>query len=150
MTAPYYESYAPGSGRLEPRAHLHSDAASLSLDGSWRFRYSPTVVAADFTSPDFDDSGWDTLAIPSSWPMHGYGKPAYTNVRYPFPVDPPHVPTENATGDHRVGFDLPADWPAVRAQKLFRKLEVTYAEPARAVAATLLDLRPETGTAVGA
>jgi phenylacetic acid degradation operon negative regulatory protein len=38
---------------------------------------------------------------------------------------------------------LPADWPAVQAQKLFRKLEVSYAEPARAVAATVLDLRPE-------
>jgi phenylacetic acid degradation operon negative regulatory protein len=37
---------------------------------------------------------------------------------------------------------LPAGWPAAGAQKLFRELELTYAEPARAVAATLLDLRP--------
>ena len=58
MTAPYYETHAPGAGRREPRAHLHSDAASLSLDGSWRFRYSPTVPAADFVAPDFDDARW--------------------------------------------------------------------------------------------
>lgn len=37
---------------------------------------------------------------------------------------------------------LPADWPAVRAQKVFRELETGYEEPARAVADGLLDLRP--------
>jgi phenylacetic acid degradation operon negative regulatory protein len=37
---------------------------------------------------------------------------------------------------------LPAGWPAVRAQKVFRELEFTYAAPARAAGAALLDLRP--------
>jgi phenylacetic acid degradation operon negative regulatory protein len=39
---------------------------------------------------------------------------------------------------------LPPDWPAVRAQKVFRDLEGAYAEPAEAIAAGLLDLRPDT------
>jgi beta-galactosidase len=115
MVTPYYETHVPGAGRREPRAHLRTDAASLSLDGDWRFRYSPAVPPADFAGTDVDDSGWDLLAVPSSWPMHGYGAPAYTNVRYPFPVDPPRVPTENATGDHRFTFELPAQWPAGNA-----------------------------------
>jgi phenylacetic acid degradation operon negative regulatory protein len=38
---------------------------------------------------------------------------------------------------------LPPDWPAVRAQKVFRDLEAAYAEPARAIAAGLLDLQPD-------
>jgi phenylacetic acid degradation operon negative regulatory protein len=38
---------------------------------------------------------------------------------------------------------LPRDWPAVRAQKVFRDLEAAYAEPARATAATLLDFQPD-------
>ena len=50
--------------------------------------------------------------MPSLWQLHGHGKPAYTNVPYPFPVDPPRVPSDNPTGDHRLRFDLPADWPA--------------------------------------
>ena len=37
---------------------------------------------------------------------------------------------------------LPGDWPAVRAQKVFRDLERACREPAAAVAAGLLDLRP--------
>ena len=42
-----------------------------------------------------------------------YGRPIYTNVQYPFPIDPPHVPDENPTADHRRTFELP-DWSAER------------------------------------
>jgi phenylacetic acid degradation operon negative regulatory protein len=38
---------------------------------------------------------------------------------------------------------LPQDWPAVRAQKVFRHLEAALDGPARAVAAALLDTRPD-------
>jgi beta-galactosidase len=108
-----HETYAPGSGRAQARAHLHTDAPTLSLDGDWRFHLSPAVPEdEDFADPKFDDAAWGTIPVPSSWPMHGHGQPAYTNVVYPFPVDPPRVPTENPTGDHRLVFELPADWPA--------------------------------------
>ena len=42
--------------------------------------------------------------------MFGYGKPNYTNVRYPFPVDPPHVPQDNPCGLYRRAFALPEGW----------------------------------------
>ena len=45
--------------------------------------------------------------------MHGFGRPAYTNQKYPFPVDPPYVPDENPTGDHRLVFWLPESDRAV-------------------------------------
>ena len=48
--------------------------------------------------------------MPSHWQLHGHGAPAYTNVVYPFPVEPPHVPDENPTGDYRVRFTVPEDW----------------------------------------
>jgi beta-galactosidase/beta-glucuronidase len=76
-----------------------------------RFRYSPTAHGDDrFAAADFDDSGWQTLTVPSHWQLAGFGAPAYTNVRYPFPVDPPRVPDGNPTGDYRVSFDLPGGW----------------------------------------
>jgi beta-galactosidase len=105
-----------GHGGLPPRAWPGgSDAGSLDLSGSWRFRLSPRATDdAGFADPRFDDSGWARLPVPSHWQLHGYGAPAYTNVRYPFPVDPPHVPTENPTGDYRVGFRLPEGWDAER------------------------------------
>lgn len=109
------EDFTPGSGRLAPRAALRSDAPSLDLNGTWRFRLSPTAGAAeDFAAPGYDDSGWAELPVPAHWPLHGHGSPAYTNVAYPFPIDPPHVPAENPTGDHRRAFDLPDGWTGGR------------------------------------
>ncbi|MFJ9542299.1 glycoside hydrolase family 2 TIM barrel-domain containing protein [Streptomyces sp. NPDC101225] len=107
---------APGRGALRPaRSWLHSDAPSLSLNGPWRFRLSPTAsVPEDFAAEGFDDGGWDSIPVPSHWVLQGdgaHGRPIYTNVRFPFPIDPPHVPDENPTGDYRRLFDVPAGWP---------------------------------------
>ena len=109
-------SFSPGSGRrVRPRAHVLSDAASINLSGTWRFRYSarPDLVTADAAAGDFDDSGWDDIELPGHWVLQGrddWGSPAYTNVRYPFPIDVPNVPDENPTGDHRLTFELEEDF----------------------------------------
>ena len=106
----YYEDPGPGYGVLPARAAVRTDAGRLSLNGQWRFRLAETVPDDGFEKVDFDGSEWAYLPVPSSWPMHGHGRPVYTNQKYPFPVDPPYVPDENPTGDHRLGFDLPASW----------------------------------------
>ncbi|MFI1927090.1 glycoside hydrolase family 2 TIM barrel-domain containing protein [Streptomyces sp. NPDC020377] len=113
--SPHVSDTAPGRGALRPaRSWLHSDAPARSLNGPWRFRLSPTAsVAEEFAAEDYDDQGWEDLPVPSHWVLEGdgaHGRPIYTNVQFPFPIDPPHVPDENPTGDHRRHFDLPADW----------------------------------------
>ncbi|MGW2825978.1 glycoside hydrolase family 2 TIM barrel-domain containing protein [Streptomyces sp. NPDC001443] len=110
----YVEDVSPGSGALPPRAwYASSDAASLSLNGSWRFRLSPTADARDdsFAEEGYDAGDWAEVTVPGHWVLQGHGSPVYTNHLYPFPVDPPHVPTDNPTGDHLRSFDLPEDWP---------------------------------------
>ena len=116
-SVPLLADTAPGRGaRRAPRSWLHSDAPALSLNGEWRFRLSPTAaVSEDAAAEGFDDAGWDTIPVPSHWVLQGdgkYGRPIYTNVQFPFPIDPPHVPDENPTGDYRRRFTLPADWAA--------------------------------------
>ncbi|MFF1879259.1 glycoside hydrolase family 2 TIM barrel-domain containing protein [Leifsonia sp. NPDC058230] len=113
--SPYLADTAPGRGaRRPPRSWLHSDAPSLSLNGDWRFRLSPFApTTEDVAAADFDDSGWDSIPVPSHWVLQGdgaYGLPIYTNVQFPFPVDPPHVPDENPTGDYRRTIEVPAEW----------------------------------------
>ncbi|MDQ1531679.1 MAG: beta-galactosidase, partial [Microbacteriaceae bacterium] len=95
-----------GTGTIAPRARFATDAPVLDLNGEWAFRLSPSLAAApdDFGSEDLDDSGWGRLPVPSSWPMHGHGAPAYTNTMFPFPVDVPFVPDENPVGDLRRPF----------------------------------------------
>ncbi|MFE3828993.1 glycoside hydrolase family 2 TIM barrel-domain containing protein [Streptomyces sp. NPDC059092] len=115
----YVESRDPGQGRLAPRARYRSDAVALDLDGAWRFRLADSLhdLTPDFEAPDHDDTGWERLPVPSSWQMRDvadaprHGTPAYTNVVYPFPVDPPRVPDANPTGEYRREFTLPPEWP---------------------------------------
>ncbi|MFF1870210.1 glycoside hydrolase family 2 TIM barrel-domain containing protein [Kitasatospora herbaricolor] len=109
------EDLSPGSGSLPPRAwYARSDACRLPLNGRWHFRLSPEADTHDesFAQPGYDASGWDGLTVPGHWVLQGHGAPSYTNTLYPFPVDPPRVPTENPTGDHLRYFDLPPGWPS--------------------------------------
>ncbi|MDF3142977.1 MULTISPECIES: glycoside hydrolase family 2 TIM barrel-domain containing protein [unclassified Streptomyces] len=124
-------SFSPGEGRLAPRASAPSDARRIDLDGRWRFRLSPSVgeMTEGFQEPGFDDSGWDHLRVPGMWQMEGlrdehgkflgvsqarFGLPAYTNIAYPFPVDPPHPPQDNPRGEYRRVFGLDSVAPGSR------------------------------------
>ncbi len=53
--------------------------------------------------------------MPCSWQCAGFGRPIYTNIEYPFAVDPPSVPLEeNETGDYFRTFALPQHWSGRR------------------------------------
>ncbi len=107
----HLDSTEPGQGNLTAHAAFASSLGSLSLNGHWRFRWSPDLASAPtgVETEAFDDtsadSGFADLEVPSSWSMHGYGAPAYTNVKFPFPLDPPFPPDANPIGDHRLRFD---------------------------------------------
>ncbi len=99
-------SRAPSQGTVAPRSRFRTSLVQQSLNGLWRFRYAVSLATAG-SSPqavDLDDSAWDEIPVPSSWPMHGYGAPAYTNVQFPFPIDVPHPPDANGIADHRLTF----------------------------------------------
>ena len=100
-------SLEPGRGSLPARAYLASDAARLSLNGEWQFRLSPGIRTApnDGWQSGAAKTGFTALPVPSSWNMHGHGSPAYTNVQFPFAVEPPFVPDANPIGDYLVTFD---------------------------------------------
>ena len=88
------------------------------LNGRWDFYYAPNpaAVPAGFEQADFATDGWDQIPVPGNWQMHGYGRPNYSNVAYPYPVDPPRVPQDNPVGLYRRPFTLPAGWAAARQQ----------------------------------
>ena len=109
------DAYAPCAGRVEPpRAHLTSDAPRIDLCGEWDFEL---IVGESRRS--------GRMTVPSHWVLVGdgaWGRPAYTNVQYPFPVDPPHVPDANPTGVYRRGFLLPDSWSDASGRILLRLL----------------------------
>ncbi len=71
----------------------------ISLCGEWDFKYyaRPSDID-DFTDEGFCTNGFDKIDVPRSWQTvlgKGYDIPMYTNHLYPFPFDPPFVPSEN-------------------------------------------------------
>lgn len=66
------------------------------MNGEWDFRY----FARDIDCPDHITE-WEKTEVPSCWQTTGYEKPYYTNVNYPYPVDPPYVPDDNPVGVYR-------------------------------------------------
>ncbi|KAJ8774000.1 hypothetical protein K2173_009431 [Erythroxylum novogranatense] len=99
-----------------------------SLSGYWRFFLAPcpSRVPERFYDATFQDSHWDTLPVPSNWQMHGFDRPIYTNVVYPFPVDPPHVPDDNPTGCYRTYFQIPKEWQGRRILLHFEAVDSAF------------------------
>lgn len=108
----------PHENTLAPRAHyipydslekaLEGDKSKsdfyMLLNGEWDFKY----FARDIDCPDTIGE-WDKVKVPSCWQTTGYEKPYYTNVNYPYPVDPPYVPDDNPLGVYRRFVNIDAD-----------------------------------------
>ncbi|KAM0162055.1 hypothetical protein ACHAPG_002072 [Botrytis cinerea] len=123
--------------RLPARSY-YIPPSSLLLNGTWDFHYAPTPKHAPLpaqsntpsselgtkegyvnvpptankqieTIPD-DEVEWGHITVPGHWQLQGHGRPQYTNTIFPFPVCPPHVPTENPTGTYRRSFQVPKSW----------------------------------------
>ena len=84
-----------------------------SLDGLWRFCWSPNPAArpAEFWRPDADLSAFGTIQVPGHIEMQGYGELQYTNTLYPWDgraeLRPPEIDWDNApVGSYVLDFTL--------------------------------------------
>ncbi|MBL7008165.1 MAG: beta-galactosidase, partial [Planctomycetes bacterium] len=100
-----------------------------SLNGDWRFHWAPRPAErpAGFEAPDFDDSGWDTIDVPSCWQLRGYGQNRYLNQPYCFPPNPPFIPhDDNPVGSYRRSFEVPAEWDGRRVHVIFEGVKSAF------------------------
>lgn len=96
---------------------------SISLNGSWKFNWSPTPEGRNshFFDTNFNDANWKNFPVPANWEVNGYGTPIYVSAGYPFKIDPPRVTgtpdkryttfvERNPVGQYRRQFSLPENW----------------------------------------
>ncbi|RKP48865.1 beta-galactosidase subunit alpha [Cohnella endophytica] len=105
--------FVPFSDRSEALSYDRGSSPWFkSLNGIWKFHYSegPDRAPERFYENDYATSGWDDVKVPGHWQLQGYGNPHYTDLYYPFPVDPPRVPNDNPTGSYVREFELPDTW----------------------------------------
>jgi len=82
-----------------------------TLNGMWKFGFfpNPESVPAGFENGGLS-ADWKEIAVPSNWQMEGYGYPHYTNLVFPFAMNPPYVPKDNWTGCYVRSFECPQNW----------------------------------------
>ena len=121
----HYEDAIAGERGFSPYFRL--------LNGEWSFKYcnSDSDIPFGFEQNGFDSSLWDRIPVPSNWQMidpaqQKYGRPQYTNVKYPFPVDPPFVPDENPIGLYRRYINLPEGWMSRQVFLIFDGVDSAF------------------------
>ncbi|WP_408008119.1 beta-galactosidase subunit alpha [Pseudalkalibacillus sp. A8] len=128
--------------RIEPRTHFISfsnetEALTINreqssffqlLNGKWKFFYveHPVHIPEGFYSRTFEHEEWDDIQVPGVWQLQGYSKPHYTDLYYPFPVQPPYVPTQNPSGCYRRSFTIPNDWDNRRIYLCFDGVDSAF------------------------
>ena len=114
------------------KAALAKDASAErrhSLNGTWKFHFAknPDSRPATFYEEGFDVSGWKNIDVPGSWELQGFDAPIYTDTRYPFPANPPHVPTDyNPVGSYVTTFTVPENFKGEDILLHFGGVESAY------------------------
>ena len=117
-TMPARTYYIPASVRMNDLVEYRerSDRFQL-LNGEWKFRYYSSIydVTESFYEKGYDVSGFDQVTVPGVWQMDGYDTHQYTNIRYPFPFDPPYVPQDIPCGAYVHNFEYHREKKAPKA-----------------------------------
>ncbi len=95
-----------------------------SLNGSWDFQLLPGPHHLPEDLSSFED--FTSIRVPGCWQMQGFGQNQYTNIRYPFPYDPPHVPDNTPVGFYRRYFDLPEAFEGRQTRLRFEGVDSCY------------------------
>ena len=93
--------YIPASIRKDDLVENRESSDRFQLlNGEWNFKYYKSIydVKDAFYLNGYDISEFDKATVPGGWQMAGYDMHQYTNIRYPFPFDPPYVPQDIPCG----------------------------------------------------
>ncbi len=83
------------------------------LNGNWKFKLSsnPSKKPNGFYKTSYDKSSWKMIPVPANWQFHSNDFPLYTNIIYPYKIDPPNVPHDyNPVGSYWRTFNIPEKW----------------------------------------
>ena len=128
-TTPNRSYFIPASVRIDDLIeHRENSDRFRLLNGEWKFRYCENIhdFEEHFYEELFDAAHWDTIPVPSVWQNHGYDNHQYTNIRYPFPADPPYVPYENPCGAYLHTFEYVPDEDAPMAYLNFEGVDSCF------------------------
>ena len=117
-TMPARAYYIPASKRMDNLVEHREESDRMQLlNGTWKFQYFNSIydIQDSFFEKNYDTENFDEIQVPSVWQMAGYDTHQYTNIRYPFPFDPPYVPQDIPCGTYAHTFVYHKDENAPKA-----------------------------------
>ena len=117
-TMPARAYYIPASGRMDNLVERREKSDRMQLlNGTWKFQYFNSIydIQDSFFEKNYDTENFDEIQVPSVWQMAGYDTHQYTNIRYPFPFDPPYVPQDIPCGVYVHTFEYSRDEKAPKS-----------------------------------
>ena len=117
-TMPARAYYIPASKRMDNLVEHREESDRMQLlNGTWKFQYFNSIydIQDSFFEKNYDTENFDEIQVPSVWQMAGYDTHQYTNIRYPFPFDPPYVPQDIPCGAYAYTFVYHKDENAPKA-----------------------------------
>ena len=117
-TMPARAYYIPASKRMDNLVEHREESDRMQLlNGTWKFQYFNSIydIQDSFFEKNYDTENFDEIQVPSVWQMAGYDTHQYTNIRYPFPFDPPYVPQDIPCGAYVHNFEYRRDEKASKA-----------------------------------
>ena len=111
-TMPARAYYIPASKRMDNLVEHREESDRMQLlNGTWKFQYFNSIydIQDSFFEKNYDTENFDEIQVPSVWQMAGYDTHQYTNIRYPFPFDPPYVPQDIPCGAYVHTFEYSRD-----------------------------------------
>ena len=117
-TMPARAYYIPASKRMDNLVEHREESDRMQLlNGTWKFQYFTSIydIQDSFFEKNYDTENFDEIQVPSVWQMAGYDTHQYTNIRYPFPFDPPYVPQDIPCGTYAHTFVYHKDENAPKA-----------------------------------
>ena len=117
-TMPARAYYIPASKRMDNLVEHREESDRMQLlNGTWKFQYFNSIydIQDSFFEKNYDTENFDEIQVPSVWQMAGYDTHQYTNIRYPFPFDPPYVPQDIPCGAYVHNFEYSRDEKASKA-----------------------------------
>ena len=117
-TMPARAYYIPASKRMDNLVEHREESDRMQLlNGTWKFQYFNSIydIQDSFFEKNYDTENFDEIQVPSVWQMAGYDVHQYTNIRYPFPFDPPYVPQDIPCGAYVHNFEYSRDEKASKA-----------------------------------
>ena len=117
-TMPARAYYIPASKRMDNLVEHREESDRMQLlNGTWKFQYFNSIydIQDSFFEKNYDTENFDEIQVPSVWQMAGYDTHQYTNIRYPFPFDPPYVPQDIPCGAYVHNFEYSRDEKAPKS-----------------------------------